>query len=113
MELNIEREGATLVAITTEDRVDGANAREFQAALEEAIEETDRALILDAGHLIYISSAGLRVILLVAKSMNRQGGKFAVCSLSDSIREVFAISGFDNIIPIEETKADAIAALQH
>ncbi len=112
MELNIERDGAILVAIATEERVDSANAREFQAALEDAIEETDQAVILDAGHLIYISSAGLRVILLIAKSLNRQGGQFAVCSLCDSIREIFAISGFDNIIPIKANKADAIAAIK-
>jgi anti-anti-sigma factor len=110
MEVNTEREGVTLIA-KVEDRVDGANAREFQDALEAAIEESDRVVILNLERLSYISSAGLRVILLTAKVLGRQDARFAACSLSDSIREVFEVSGFDKIIPIHDSQADAIAAL--
>lgn len=95
----------------SENRVDGTNARDFQVGLEAAIEETDSAVIFDAETLTYISSAGLRAILLVVKSINRRGGKFAVCSLSDPIREIFSISGFDNIIPIEATRDEALASI--
>ena len=110
MKVIIEREGETLVAMA-EDRVDGTNASEFQQALEAAISENDSIVILDCEQLSYISSAGLRVVLLTARALQRQNSKFAVCSLSDQIREVFEISGFDKIIPVHATRADALGAL--
>lgn len=111
MEISTERVGSALIVMPSENRVDGTNARDFQVGLEAAIEETDSAVIFDAETLTYISSAGLRAILLVVKSINRRGGKFAVCSLSDPIREIFSISGFDNIIPIEASRDDALSAI--
>lgn len=112
MEINTERIGSALIVMPSENRVDGTNARDFQIGLEAAIEETDQAVVFDAEPLTYISSAGLRAILLVVKTINRQGGKFAVCSLSDPIREIFQISGFDNIIPIESTRDEALATIR-
>ncbi len=113
MEINTERHGNALVVIPGESRVDGTNARDFQIGLEGAIEAGDTAVVFDAAPLTYISSAGLRAILLVVKSLNRQGGKFAVCSLSDPIREIFSISGFDNIIPIASTRDEAISTVSN
>lgn len=110
MGINIEREGATVVA-KIDGRLDGANAQEFQGDLTDAIEDSDRAVILDFADLSYISSAGLRVILITAKALKRQDAELAVCSLSDPIREVFEISGFDQIIPVRGNQADAIAAV--
>jgi anti-anti-sigma factor len=111
MAVSTERQGDTLVA-KTDGRVDGANAREFQSALEAAINPDERAVILDMEELSYISSAGLRVILLTAKNLRTQNAKFAVCSLSAPIREVFEISGFDKIISIHATQADALASFK-
>ena len=110
METRTDRTGGVLV-VRTEDRLDGVNAREFQDALQGVIDDSDRAVILDLGRLTYISSAGLRVILLVAKTLQRQDGNLAVCSLSGPVREVFEISGFDKIIQTHDSQAEAIAAL--
>ncbi len=105
-----EKEGGVLVARVT-GRVDGANAREFQEALESAVGESE-LVVLDLEALSYISSAGLRVMLLLAKALRRQDAKFAVCSLTDRIREVFEISGFDKIIPVHASQDKAITALE-
>ncbi|MXY46450.1 MAG: STAS domain-containing protein [Chloroflexi bacterium] len=110
MKVNIEREGNTLVAMV-EDRVDGTNAGEFQQALEADISENDRIVILDCEGLSYISSAGLRVVLLTARALQKQNSKFAICSLSEQIREVFEISGFDKIIPVHSNRTAAVEAL--
>ena len=109
MELETERQGDILIA-KTDGRVDGANAREFQSALEATIDDNTSAVILDMERLSYISSAGLRVILLTAKSLQGRNAKFAVCSLSESIQEVFEISGFDKIISIHPSQAETLAA---
>ena len=92
-------------------RIDGSTAAEFEGTVRTAIEESDRAVIMDFGDLTYISSAGLRVILLIAKSLENQNAKFALCSLSDPILEVFEISGFDKIIALHPSKAEALASL--
>ena len=109
MGVETERLGDILIA-KTDGRVDGANAREFQVALEAAIDPGERAVILDMEQLSYISSAGLRVILLTARALQDRNAKFAICSLSESIREVFEISGFDKIISVHASRAEALAS---
>jgi anti-sigma B factor antagonist len=110
MEVHTEREGGALIARAV-GRIDGVNAREFESALHAALGEHDSALILDLQSLSYISSAGLRVILMAAKMLQRRGGKFVICSLSGSIDEVFEISGFNRIIPTHATRSEALASL--
>ncbi len=87
--------------------MDGRNARAFQDELESVILDSDREVVLDLQRLYYISRAGLRVILLTAKALKRQEAKFAVCGLSDPVKEVFQISGFDKIIPVHPTLPEA------
>ncbi len=108
MEVHAEREDGILIT-RAEGRVDGNNAREFEEALSTAIGKDDRLLILDLQDLAYISSAGLRVLLMVAKEFQRRGGKLVVCSLTETINEVFEISGFSKIIPTHTSRADALA----
>ena len=105
-----ERKAGTLIAKAA-GRVDGSNAREFQDALESLLDGNVSAMLLDFERLSYISSAGLRVILLVSKQLQNRDVKFGVCSLSDPISEVFQISGFNEIIPTHAAQADALAAL--
>ena len=108
--IKTERQGTVLIA-STEDRIDGVNAREFQDALQGAISDDDSAVVLDLERLTYISSAGLRVILLVAKTLQRQDKNLAVCSLSGPVREVFEISGFDKIIQTHASQSEAVSTL--
>ena len=110
MEITAERHGDTLIA-KTEGRVDGTNATEFQDAMKSEIVDSDRAVILDLENLTYISSAGLRVVLLIAKDLQRQGAKMAACALSEPVKEVFVISGFDKIIPIHDSQDAAIGSI--
>ena len=106
-----ERKDGVLTG-TLDGRIDGSNANEFQSALESGIDADDGTLILDFGKVSFISSAGLRVGLVMARKFNEPGKKFAVCALSDSVREVITISGFDQIIPVYESQAQAVKALQ-
>ncbi len=110
MGFNIERQDQTVI-VTVDGRLDGANAQQFQGYFTGALDENDRAVVLNFEHLSYISSAGLRVILIAAKTLRRRDAQLVVCSLSDPIREVFQISGFDQIIQVQSTQAEAIATL--
>ena len=102
--------GGVLVAKAS-GRVDGVNAKDFQEALETMLRDNVKTLVLNLENLSYISSAGLRVILVVAKQMQGKSAKFGICSASDSINEVLQISGFDKIIPTHPTQAEAISSL--
>ena len=110
MELAFERTDG-LVVVTGCLRVDGSNARDFENALREIIQDGDRALVLDFEPLTYISSAGLRALLLTAKNLQKRGAGFGICTLAPPIREVFAISGFDKIVPVYGDTGEAVSGL--
>ena len=110
MDVISQRTDAALI-VSAEGRVDGANARKFQKAVENVINDGDRAVVLDMAGLSYISSAGLRSILLIAKGLQKRNSQFAVCSLQDPIREVFRIVGFDKIVSIYDSQGEAIDSL--
>ena len=110
MGVSVEREDGIAIA-KADGRIDGSNASQFQADLQAVIDESDQALILDFESVSYISSAGLRVLLLTAKTLEGTGTKLALCSLSEPIREVFRISGFDYIIQIHDSQAEATSAV--
>lgn len=111
MAISTERHGSVL-AIKAEGRIDGSNAADFLKSVEGVIDQNDTGVILDFSDLNYISSAGLRIILLIAKDLRQRSVMFAVCSLSSSVAEIFMISGFDQIIDLHADSAAAIAALQ-
>ena len=106
-----ERKDGILIG-TLDGRIDGSNANDFQSALESGIDAGDSALILDFGNVSFISSAGLRVGLVIARKFNEPGKKFVVCTLPEPIREVVAVSGFDQLISVYESQAQAMKALE-
>ena len=106
-----ERKDSVLIG-ALDGRIDGSNANEFQSALETEIGEGDNALILDFGKVSFISSAGLRVGLVIARKFNEPGKKFGVCTLPEPVREVVAVSGFDQLISVYGSQDEAIKALK-
>lgn len=112
MEINInwERKEGILIAALV-GRVDAGNAEAFQNQLESGIDAGDDALILDCEQLSFISSAGLRVGLIIAKKFNKPGKEFGMCALSGPVREVIAISGFNQLISIYDSREEAINAI--
>ncbi len=110
MELSSEKSGGWVV-VRAAGRVDGTSARDFHEGLEASLGTDGESMVLDFEELSYISSAGLRVVLLVAKTLQQKDAKLVVCSLSDSIREVFEISGFDKIVPVYADSSEAVSGL--
>lgn len=110
LDLKTEREDDVLSAHVG-GRIDGSNAGRFEEMLRTAIEESDRAVIMDFEQLLYISSAGLRAVLFTAKSLWKQGTTFALCSLSEQTRAVFKSSGFDRMVRIHASRREALDSL--
>lgn len=91
-------------------RIDGSNAGELQSQIQDSLPQEANCVILDLNDLDYISSAGLRVILLLAKSMKSKNGKLSMCSVAGPVKDVFTISGFSAIIPTYDNRASALSA---
>lgn len=93
----IKNAAGEALEVVLKGRLDTTTAPELEAALElDGI--TD--LVLDFEGLEYISSAGLRVILAAQKKMSAQG-KMVIKNVNDTIKEVFEITGFIDILTIE------------
>ena len=110
MGINAERANGTVIA-KADGRIDSSNSREFHSDLQTVVAESDTTLVLDFEDVSYISSAGMRVILLATKNLQKSGMRFVLCSMTDSVREVFTISGFDKIISIHNSQAEALSAV--
>ena len=67
---------------------------------------------IDCAALDYVSSAGLRAVLLVARAAQRAHVPFALCGLQPAVREVFDLSGFSRIIVVAPDRATALAQTQ-
>ncbi len=98
--MNIQqiRNGNELV-LALEGRLDTVTAPELEAALKDALEGVE-TLILDFEKLDYISSAGLRVLLVAQKTMSQQGS-MKIRNVNEIIREVFDVTGFSDFLTIE------------
>ena len=102
----IREEGVLVVGIT--GRITSTNSFDFSVLLESMLLDDDPALILDFEHLSYISSAGLRIVILMSKKLDKRGGRVGICGLKGVAQEVFHISGLDRIIPIYASRSKAM-----
>lgn len=108
IEVAEERDGEALVLLPV-GRLDSANARSFESIVMERVDRGEQRLLVDFGRLNFISSSGMRVLLMAAKKLHASEGKLVLCAMPDHIHEVFRISGFDQIIPIRDTRESALA----
>lgn len=109
LQVGWERVAGVLIAAPA-GRVDSANSTEFRAAMESGIPPGERVLLLDLQQLSYMSSAGLSVILMVARKFRQADHTIGMCGLTGPIRSVVSLSGFDKIIPVYESRAAALEA---
>jgi anti-anti-sigma factor len=106
-----ETKSGGIVILGVKGRIDASNASTLEQKALALIDGGERRLVLDLAQLDYISSAGLRVLLMVAKRLTPRDGKLAIASLKDQVKEVFDIAGFSSIFKIYPTQKDAVAAI--
>lgn len=88
------------VTLALSGRLDTVTSTQLTDELEQSFEAGSINLILDFGDLNYISSAGLRVLLTTQKRVNALGTKLKIISVNDTVREIFDITGFSNVLEI-------------
>ncbi len=98
MEIKNEKKN-NITIISPVGRIDTSTAREFEEGVMKYLVSGTQVMI-SFSEVNYISSAGLRVILMAGKKLNSTKGKLALINMPDKIYTVFKMSGFDKIIKI-------------
>jgi anti-sigma B factor antagonist len=109
MDIREETRGDVLVVVAA-GRLDSSSAGALEAVLPARV-EAQAKVVLDLTETPYVSSAGLRVLLIGAKKARAAGHKLVLTGLAPSVQEVFDISGFTSIFTIEADIDSALAAL--
>ena len=96
-----------IVIITIEGSIDSKTAGNLQSQIMETVAKTNNVL-LDLSGVGYISSAGLRVLLMIYRQIKSKNGKVILVGVSEEIRDVMSITGFINFFEITITLENAI-----
>ena len=96
MTTTIQEQDGNMVAYL-EGSLDTSTVPETEKAMLPLYECEGKDVIIDCTGLTYISSAGLRIFLNVLKNVEEKGGQVYITNISDAVRNVFSITGFNNI----------------
>jgi stage II sporulation protein AA (anti-sigma F factor antagonist) len=110
MTVVIEAEG-DVVVVAPSGRLDSGNAQAVERDVAARLPATQPRLVIDLTHLEYISSAGLRALLILAKKCKAARGNVVLCGMQDGVREIFQIGGFLTIFTVRDTREQALGAL--
>ena len=87
------------LTIVLEGRLDTTTASEFQDVLIPAFDEANK-IVLDFSGIAYVSSAGLRVLLIGEKEAKARGASMSLTAISEDVMEVFEMTGFSDMLSI-------------
>lgn len=110
MSIDITVTGAATVFSPT-GRLDSNSTGNAEKIVIGRMDEGASRIVFDFSGLDYISSAGLRLILVAAKRVKAAGGKLAICNMKEHIRDVFEMSGFLSILTVCPDRAEAERAV--
>ena len=97
------------IVVHVSGRLDVVAAKGFEARLTAHIESPQPLIVVDFSECSYISSAGLRSVLIAAKKASSTDKTLVLAGMNQMVREVFRVSGFDKMLTIEPDAATAIS----
>ena len=107
MEIAEIRESGVAV-VAPAGRIDSTTSPQLEQRLAAMMAGGERKVVVDFARVEYISSAGLRVMLALAKRLKDSRGSLALCALGDPVRQVFDLAGFMPLFAIEGSRDAAI-----
>ena len=110
MEIQKERVGDTYV-VTVNGRLDGIYSTAFAKEVGELITGMNPKILIDFAEIDFVTSAGIRAVLLLMNKAKATGADFALCGLNEQVREVLDASGLATIIAIHPGRSEGLAAL--
>ena len=97
--------------VTARGRLDGATSGPFAQRVEALVTGAAPRLLVDFSGVEFVSSAGLRTVLVLVKKVKALKGALALCAVQPAVREVLEITGFVGMIDIHPERAAALTAL--
>ena len=110
MEMRKEQVGDAHV-VTVTGRLDGIYGSAFANQVGELLTGTNPKILIDFTDIDYVSSAGLRALLLLVKKAKAAGGMFALCGVNEQVRQVLDVSGFTAMFSIHPGRTEGLAVL--
>lgn len=89
-------------------RLDAITASDAERKILSIIDRGEVKLLLDFRHVEYISSAGMRVLLAIAKKLRGLSGKLVLCSVNPRVMDVLKMSGFDHVMDLQKDEQEAL-----
>lgn len=99
-----------VLVIDMSGRLDGRSSGEAGDRIVHIVQGAHRQILLNLQNVDYVSSAGLRIILLGSKLLQGNQGELKVCCVEGEVKRVLEISGFDSLIRMYNTEAEALSA---
>jgi serine/threonine-protein kinase RsbW len=99
-----------IAVMPVQGRVDAVTAPELSAQVHERIDAGARYVLLDLSDVNFLSSSGLRALLLIRKDLMTLGGELRLAALQAQVHEVFALTGFTQVFAIHPTVEEAYGA---
>ena len=90
-------------------RIDAATAPEVNRMVRQAMRDGGKQIVVELRDVTFLSSSGLRALLLLARELRREGGDLVLCALQPQVAEVFHVTGFDQIFQLHHTREEATA----
>jgi serine/threonine-protein kinase RsbW len=92
-------------------RLDAISTQQAIGDVYRAIADGDRQILLDLSQVTFLSSSGMRALLLVRKELlSHKGGELRLCALQPQVAEVFTLTGFTRVFEIHQTREEALRA---
>ncbi len=108
MEILTSDSGIEVVLIKVEGDIDAYTARTLDKTLNDLLAQGHNRLVLDASHMDFISSAGLRVITFAQREAQQQGGEVRVFGLNAQVTRVFEMACLDECLHLSDTRQEAL-----
>jgi anti-anti-sigma factor len=109
--MQISESGNQSVAVLgVSGRIDASTSEHFKQKLLATIGDRPIRLVLDFAQVEFVSSIGLRVLVVTAKRVAAVRGKMVFCGLTGPVREVFELAGFTSVVPFFPDQAAAVAS---
>ena len=107
----IQTQKDSIDILTIIGRLDTNTSTQLEGDLIQLLENDRVRIVLDFSQLEFISSSGLRVLLMIAKRLKGVNGKMLLCAMQEHVKEVFDIAGFTMLFSIYESLEDAVKEL--
>lgn len=110
MQIHESRENEILI-LGPVGHLDTRTQSDFEKVVLEKLQAGERRFIIDMVEVEYLASAGLRVLLMLAKKLKSTEGQLVIAGMNEHVLEVFNVAGFSTFFAIQDTKDEALATL--